>query len=86
MGPDRTIKVKPNERLVRVLLPNGEGTVDIMLGLETVDGRERVRVDVQSDFERYGPDRNGRRWAVENGEPGPGVVFLTVEKREGESE
>lgn len=83
-APDKTIKIGPNDRWVRVLLPNGEGVVDIALGLETAEGWGRVRVDVQSDSERYGPDRDGRTWAVENGDPGPGVVFLTVQKRAGE--
>jgi hypothetical protein len=85
-GPDKTIKVGPNDRLVRVLLPNGEGAVDIVLGLTKDDGQECIRVDVASDSERYGPDRHGRTWAVENGNPGPGVVFLIAQKRAGEGE
>lgn len=76
MGPDRTIKIKPSERLIRVLMPNREGTVDITLGLETAEGHDRIQVDVQSDSPRYGPDDHGRTWGVDNGRS-PGVVLLT---------
>lgn len=80
--PNKIVRLKPGENFVRVLLPNNEGTVEIRMGLETASGHGRIRVDVQADSEQYGPDSNGCTWEVENGDPGPGVVFLTVKDRE----
>lgn len=77
--PDTTIIARPIDKLIRVVLPDGIGMVEITTGLRTADGKPRVRVDVASDYERYGPARDGLSYTVENGEPGPGVVFLTGE-------
>jgi hypothetical protein len=66
--------------VLRVILPGGVGTVEIETGLTTADGRPRVRVDVTSDTTRYGPATDGNSYAVTNGDPGPGVVFVTGEQ------
>lgn len=73
----KTVRVKPGQAL-RILLPGLSGTVEIRTDLTTADGAPRVRVDVQSDQPRYGTAaEDGLTYEVENGEPGPGVVFLT---------
>jgi hypothetical protein len=71
--------LRKNQRRMRVVI-EGIGVVDIDRGLTTADGKPRVRVDVISDFDRYGPAPDGRQYVVENGEPGPGVVFVTGEQ------
>lgn len=63
--------------VLRVLLPGRTGMVEIDPTLTRADGAPRVRVDVTSDSDRYGPADDGRSYVVENGDPGPGVVFLT---------
>ena len=65
---------------VRILLPGCVGVVEIESGLATADGRPRIRVDVISDTPRFGPADDGLSYTVENGDPGPGVVFLTGER------
>lgn len=65
-----------NEESFRVVIA-GVGQVDIRRDLRTADGKPRVRVDVISDFDRFGPAPDGLRYVVENGDPGPGVVFIT---------
>jgi hypothetical protein len=81
-GPTTTIMARKSDRLIRVVLP-GIGAVDIETGLTDSAGRPVIRVDVQSDAGRgrlaYGLNPEGIPYAVENGEPGPGVVFLTGE-------
>lgn len=67
------------ERHLRVVI-DGIGAVDIDQGLTTYDGKPRVRVDVASDFDRFGVAPDGLRYVVENGDPGPGVVFVTGEQ------
>ncbi len=69
-------RMAPDQAL-RVLLPGGTGTVEILTHLTTADGKPRIRVDVRSDTDRYGPAVDGLSYVVETGEPGPGVVFLT---------
>jgi len=64
------------QRTMRVVI-EGVGVIDIDRGLFTEDGNPRVRIDVLSDFDRYGVAPDGRRYEVENGDPGPGVVFVT---------
>jgi hypothetical protein len=63
--------------VLRILLPGRTGTVEIDATLTRADGAPRIRVDVQSDAERFGPADDGLSYTVENGDPGPGVVFLT---------
>lgn len=63
--------------VLRVVLPGGAGIVEIETGLTTSDGAPRVRVDVQSDTDWFGVPPGGLAYTVENGDPGPGVVFLT---------
>lgn len=65
--------------VLRVILPGGAGTVEIETGLTRADGAPRIRVDVQSDTQRYGLADGMLDYVVENGDPGPGVVFLTAE-------
>lgn len=73
-----TIRMKPGK--VRILLPGRTGTVEINTELTDADGAPRIRVDVQSDTARYGPADDGLSYTVENGDPGPGVVFLTGQR------
>jgi hypothetical protein len=68
--------LRRNQRTMRIVI-EGIGCIDIDRGLRTADGKPRIRVDVISDFDRYGPAPDGLRYMVENGDPGPGVVFLT---------
>lgn len=75
--PDTTVIMRPTDRLVRIVLPGGIGMVDIQVGLTRSDGAPVARVDVTSDTDRYGPALDGRNYTVTNGDPGPGVVFLT---------
>lgn len=63
--------------VLRVILPGQVGTVEIEVGLTRNDGTPCIRVDVESDAIRFGPASDGRIYTVENGDPGPGVVFLT---------
>lgn len=63
--------------VLRVILPGGAGVVEIETGLTTHDGAPRVRIDVESNTDRFGVPPGGLVYAVENGDPGPGVVFLT---------
>lgn len=77
---DAAIRMDDNQRTLRVIVP-GVGCVDIDRGLITADGKPRVRVDVISDFDHYGVSpMDGRRYVVENAEPGPGVVWVTGER------
>lgn len=71
---------------LRILLPGRTGTVEIDTELHRADGAPRIRVDVQSDAERYGPADDGLSYTVENGDPGPGVVFLTGIRNEKETD
>jgi hypothetical protein len=80
--PDTTIRINRHHTVTRILLPDGIGTVEITLDLTTADGRDRIRVDVSDDSKRFGPDAKGRTWTTENGDPGPGVVFLTASPAE----
>jgi hypothetical protein len=73
------IRMDWDQRTLRVIVP-GVGCIDIDRGLRTADGMPRVRVDVISDFDRYGPAPDGLRYVVENAEPGPGVVWMTGEQ------
>jgi hypothetical protein len=57
---------------IRIILPNGIGTIEITAGLRSGSGDPQIRVDVES-----GAARDGRFYQVRNGEPVPGVVFLT---------
>jgi hypothetical protein len=66
-----------HQRTMRVVVA-GIGVVDIER--VTRNGQPAVRVDVISDFDRYGLAPDGRRYVVENGDPGPGVVFMTGER------
>lgn len=66
--------MRKEQRTMRVVI-DGIGVVDIDRGLFK-DGHPLVRVDVVSDFDRYGLAPDGRKYTVENGDPGPGVVFL----------
>lgn len=75
MSGYKTIRMQTGK--LRILLPEGVGTVEIITGLATDEGKPRVRVDVLSDTDRFGPADNGLNYVVKNGEPGPGVVFLT---------
>lgn len=68
--------MRRGQRRMRIVI-EGIGVVDIDRGLTTADGNPRVRVDVVSDFDRYGLAPDGRRYTVENAEPGPGVVWVT---------
>lgn len=77
--PDTTIIARDTDRLIRVVLPDGSGVVEIRTDLATADGRARMRVDVVSDFPCFGRDHKGRAWEVTGGDPGPGVVFLTAD-------
>ena len=65
-----------HQRTLRVII-EGVGCVDIDRQLFTADGNPRVRVDVISDFDRYGVAPDGRQYVVENADPGPGVVWVT---------
>lgn len=78
-APNRQHIMRQGE-VLRVLLPEGVGMVEIEPGLVTADGKPRVRVDVTSDTTRYGPASDGNSYTVTNGDPGPGVVFLTAEQ------
>lgn len=71
--------MRREQRRMRIVI-EGIGTVDVDRGLRTKDGEPRVRVDVISDFDHYGPAPDGLRYQVENGDPGPGVVFMTGRK------
>lgn len=73
------VRMPRNQRHLRVVI-EGVGIVDIDRGLITNYGKPRVRVDVISDFDRFGPAPDGLRYVVENGAPGPGVVFVTGEQ------
>lgn len=75
--------MRRTQRTLRVVI-EGIGVVDIDRGLRTADGNPRVRVDVISDFTRYGPAPDGLEYVVENGNPGPGVVFVTGRQPERE--
>lgn len=75
--------MRENQRTMRVVI-EGIGVIDIDRGLTTDDGKPRVRVDVISDFDRFGPAPDGRRYVIENADPGPGVVFITGEQHERE--
>lgn len=76
----KMIRVKPGQAL-RILLPGLSGTVEIRTDLATANGSPRMRVDVQSDQPRFGPvAEDGLTYVVENGDPGPGVVFLTGQR------
>lgn len=68
-------RMKPGK--LRILLPGRTGTIEIDTTLTRYDGAPRVRVDVTSDSDRYGPADDGKTYTVENGDPAPGVVFLT---------
>jgi len=68
-----------HQRTMRIII-EGIGYVDIDRGLMAEGGRPRVRVDVISDFDRYGVAPDGLRYVVANGDPGPGVVFVTGEQ------
>jgi hypothetical protein len=74
-----SVRLPRNQRRMRVVI-EGIGIVDIDRGLFTADGKPRVRVDVISDFDRFGPAPDGLRYVVSNGDPGPGVVFVTGEQ------
>lgn len=68
---------------LRILLPGRTGAIEINTELSRADGAPRIRVDVTSDAERYGPADDGMNYTVENGYPGPGVVFLTGARPDG---
>jgi hypothetical protein len=70
------VRMPKGQRTLRVVI-EGVGVVDIDRGLMSSEGNPRIRVDVMSDFDRFGPAPDGRHYTVENGDPGPGVVFLT---------
>lgn len=78
-----SIHMRKGTRRIRVVI-EGVGVVDIDRGLRTADGKPRMRVDVISDFDRFGPAPDGLRYVVSNGDPGPGVVFVTGEQPESE--
>lgn len=78
-APNRQYIMRQGE-VLRVLLPGRVGTIEIDPTLAKADGSPRVRVDVASDADRYGPADDGLAYTVENGDPGPGVVFLTGEQ------
>lgn len=78
--PNRQYVMRQGE-VLRILLPGKTGTVEIDTTLTRTDGAPRIRVDVQSDAERYGPADDGLSYVVENGDAGPGVVFLTGERQ-----
>lgn len=80
MGQEYARHMPKHQRTMRVVI-EGIGVIDIDRGLRTADGKPRVRVDVISDFDRYGPAPDGLRYVVENGDPGPGVVFITGEQQ-----
>lgn len=75
---DDTLTLEMGEQ-IKIRLPGRAGLVTVTTHLATEDGHPRMRVDVESDSERYGPADNGLIYTVENGDPGPGVVFLTGE-------
>lgn len=74
-----SIRMRKGTRRIRVVI-EGIGIIDIDRDLLTNDGKPRMRVDVISDFDRFGPAPDGLRYVVENGVPGPGVVFVTGER------
>lgn len=74
--PDSAHHMPFSQRTLRVVVA-GVGVVDIQRDLFTADGNPRIRVDVVSDFDQYGLAPDGRRYVVENADPGPGVVWVT---------
>ena len=79
---DRVERMAHGTRTLRVIVA-GVGQVDIER-LTNAKGQPVIRVDVISDFDRYGPAPDGLRYVVNNGDPGPGVVFVTGEQPEPE--
>lgn len=75
---DRVERMAHGTRTMRVVVA-GVGQVDIER-LTNAEGQPVIRVDVISDFDRYGPAPDGLRYVVSNGDPGPGVVFVTGEQ------
>jgi hypothetical protein len=75
--PDTTVIMRPTDRLVRIVLPDGVGMVEIQTGIHIGDD-PRIRVDVTSDQPRYGATaKDGRAYRVENSQAAEGVVYLT---------
>jgi hypothetical protein len=79
MGSPNKQHVMRQGEVLRILLPGRTVTVEIDTTLSRAHGAPRIRVDVQSDAERYGPADDGHAYVVENGDRGPGVVFLTAQ-------
>lgn len=77
-SPDTTVVARESDKFIRVVLPDGIGMVEIRTDYRDAEGRPRVRVDVASDTDKHGPDRRGRNWTIESGEPG--VVFLAADR------
>lgn len=75
---DRVERMAHETRTMRIIVA-GVGQVDIER-LRNAEGQPVIRVDVISDFDRYGPAPDGLRYVVSNGDPGPGVVFVTGEQ------
>lgn len=75
---DRVEYMPHYTRTMRVVVA-GVGQVDIER-LTNAQGQPVIRVDVISDFDRYGPAPDGLRYVVKNGDPGAGVVFVTGEQ------
>lgn len=78
---DRVERMDHDTRTMRVIVA-GVGQVDIER-LTNAQGQPVIRVDVISDFDRFGPAPDGRQYVVSNGDPGPGVVFVTGEQPTG---
>lgn len=75
------ITLEPGER-IEVRLPHRAGLVTINTDALHPGSGTRMRVDIESGTPRFGPADDGLRYTVENGDPGPGVVFLTGQKEE----
>lgn len=75
-GPDTTVIMRKTDRLVRIVLPDGIGAVEVQTGLYVGD-TPRIRVDVTSDQPRYGETaRDGLVYRVTNNQDYDGIVYL----------
>lgn len=76
IGPDTTVIMRKTDRLVRIVLPDGIGMVEIQTGLHIGD-TPRIRVGVTSDQPRYGETaRDGLTYRVSNAYDHDGIVYL----------